>query len=240
MSISIETLAALTLGALLAAAPAVGGLAPGALAVAPADGEPRWLALKLEAELAARPDLYLVLRVEPPELEVRARGMTLERVPLRGLAFLVSRPAWGRPPQAPPALPAVWVIGQPPPGAVRRQIEPESLAPFDPEALARAIAEPVPEAALAAEPPASYRVVLRPETPSGDEQTWTLEVTAQPPDASSWTRPFRLLADGWRRLSGASPPPPRVLSLTLDPEAARALHHLMQEDTRLLLLASGS
>lgn len=196
-------------------------------------------ALALETVLASGPDLYLVLRVEPPELEIRARGMTLDRVPVGHVAFLASRSAWGRRPPGSLALPVVWVIAEAPAGVVRRQIEPRSLEPFDPDGLARALAVPEPDAARAAEPPASYRVVLRSADPAPDEEPWTLEVTSQPPSTSIWTRPFRLLADGWWRLWGGPPPPPRVLSLTLEPEAARALHHQIQQDTRLLVLAAG-
>lgn len=191
--------------------------------------------MELEAELATKPDLYLALQVEPPELEIRARGITLERVALRDVAFLVRQPAWTRAADPLPVLPLVWAVAEPPAG-VRREIEPEKLEPFEPEALAKRIAEPRPEAAPLPEAPSTYRVPVGPQPPDAVGEPWTLFVTSELPGTSPWSRPFRLLTDGWRRFRGEPPPPPRLLCLVMEPEAARALHHLMRKDTRLLLL----
>lgn len=198
------------------------------LAVAPiaayaADRDPLRAA---ERALAAERDLYLVVMAEPPALEIKARGLTLDRLPLSGVAVVVRRDA-GSPPPEPLALPVVWRVAEtaaaePP----RRLVAPAELKPAPAEeteeaAATTAEAEPLPE------PPADYRI--------GFDGGWELWVGPAPPRGGVIARFASAVAAGWRALRDAGPEPPGAVALAADAATARRIHHLFRAGTPVLV-----
>ena len=86
---------------------------------------------ELELELAQSPALYLRLDVDAGSLEVRVRGMELERFAV-GSVRVAARRAPGEPGLAPFELPAVWrVVGDPQVEEWREVVAPPTLKPYD-------------------------------------------------------------------------------------------------------------
>ncbi len=184
-----------------------------------------------ERELAGERGLYLVVVPEPPTLEIKARGLTLERLPLAGVAVLVRRPARGPRPE-PAALPAVWRVDERAEALRRRRlIAPPELKPPPEEgmesvtvAAAAGKEEPLPE------PPAEYRI--------GFEGGWELWIGPALPRAGWAARFASAVAAGWRALWNLGPePPPGAIALAADPATARRIHHLFRGGTAVLVAA---
>lgn len=208
-------------------------VAAGVTAAAPAANDPLRAA---ERELARTADLYLVIAAEPPAAEVKARGLTLERLPLEGVAVLLRHEPGGG--TAPAALPAVWRVSEE--GAVdapRKLIAPAELVPAPSEdggeaeedaaapaagAPAAAEDEPLPE------PPAEYRVGL--------DGGWELWIGAGLPSTGPLARFAAAVAGGWRALWGSGPEPlPGAIALAADRETAQRLHHLFRAGLPVLV-----
>jgi len=184
-----------------------------------------------ERALAAERGLYLLVVPEPPALEIKARGLTLDRLPLGGVAVLVRRQARGPRPE-PAALPAVWRVAEEAEAARRRRlIAPAELKPPPEEGMESVTAaaaageeEPLPE------PPAEYRI--------GFEGGWELWVGPALPRAGWAARFASAVAAGWRALWRlGSEPPPGAIALAADPATARRLHHLFRGGTPVLVAA---
>lgn len=179
-----------------------------------------------ELDLARRAAIYLRIDLEARVLEVKARGMVLERFPVNGLELRL----FERDDRVdPPALPAIWVVEVAPEAEHRRRLAPEELRPYqadDPEG--GDAPAPVPAAAEpeTAEPPASYRVDL--------EGNWELAVGQKLPGGLATTRAALAVSSAWARLRGRNFAAPHLLAITLDPAAARKLHHLFQPGLALL------
>lgn len=201
---------------------ALAGFAAG-MGVEPPPESEEWL--RLELELAQRGDLYLVVRPEVPVLEIRARGVVLDRVPLTGVVLLAWQPpddTCGESAESAP-LPRLWRVAGRAPSVSRRFIAPSQLRPWGTESAEQSEpSAPPPPAAVEEIPilePSHYTVDL--------EGGWELRVVQELPPRG-WLARFReTLADGWRRLRGGDRPPrPHLIMLALDAERARALHHL--------------
>lgn len=193
---------------------------------------------KDEGDLARRTDLYLVVDRAASTLEIKARGLVLEAVPLTAASFLGYQPARGEGALPAVALPAIWTVSEAPPAPHRTRIAPETLTEEGVESVAALAPAASGAPAMAAsgtptvttaapEPPDAYDVPL--------EGGWTLAVgaSADPPGRlARWEQAF---SDGWLTLRGRPPERPPRLALGLDPVAARGLHHLFRPGLRVLV-----
>jgi hypothetical protein len=214
-----------------AAAAAVLWLA-GAAAAAETGDAVRLRMAELEAALAKQPRLYLVLEPAAKRLSVRARGLTLQTVEIRELSALAFRPLFGGEEPPPLEAPAVWKVTQGPGDTDRETIAPTTLRPYSEEeemeepAAGPPGATPTPRPGEA-EKPSSYRVAL--------DNGWQLFVVDQPPSLG-WLARFRAaVRDGWQRLKGVEPAHPPLVTIVVDADAARGLHHLFRSGTEILV-----
>lgn len=180
-------------------------------------------ALALEVELARAEAVYLRLDPAQGRLEIKARGLVLDAVPLAGLALLGYRPARGAAPPAAVELPAVWTVTDDAAAAYRPVIAPAELRPFvrDEEPPASAVAEALPT------PPAAYRVAL--------EGGWAMDVGPRLP-AGGWPSRLRqAVADGWERWRKRPVDERRLLAVAVAAEDAQRLHHLFRPGLKILV-----
>lgn len=188
--------------------------------------------LELEAGLARTTQLYLVLDAPRRLVEIKARGIVLDQLPLRDLALLHYRSLWGGEAGAPPPLPAVWKVVEGPGDFSREIIAPEKLRPYVPEEEReeetgqRDSKQPEPVVPSA---PASYRVRL--------ESNWDLAIVDRSPHPGFFARYAQAVREGWARLRGHSQPRRPIIAVSLDPEDARRLHHVFRTDLPILLVA---
>lgn len=191
---------------------------------------------ELEAELARKPALYLVL--DPPRrvLEVKARGVVLDTVPLSGVEIVSQQPFFRLSAPATPALPAIWLVDEGPGDTDREVIAPASLRPYSSE---EEEAEPPPAPAGGGgpaatptpvpEPPSSYRSRLS----SG----WDLWITGSLPSSGLWDRYWAAVREGWARLRGEAVTHRPAITVAAASGDAQRLHHLMRKGTPLLIAA---
>lgn len=187
---------------------------------------------ELELALAQTKRLYLVLRPAVKALEIRSRGVTLDRVSLMAVDVLDYERSF-RPESDGPSVPFAWVVAEEPDGSHRKLIAPAELKPYEeysaeeeqgaavPMATAPAQAEPLPT------PPSEYHIDL--------DGGWQLHMLTREPSTSLWSRLKYALRDGWLRLRGEKPPTPHLLVLAGSPEQTQKLYHLFRAGTRLLL-----
>ncbi len=196
----------------------------------------RVAALEMEAGLAKKPTVYLVLDPQRRVLEVKSRGAVLDAVALTGIEIVSQQPVlrWDIPSH--PPIPAVWTIEAGAGDSDREVIEPTELKPApkmgdeedEPEPTASAApAAPTPTPTPAPQPPASYRNRLA--------NGWDLWITdALPPQ----TRMHTLIAavkDGWRRLHGLGEDRTPAITLAMADEDARRIHHLLRTGMPILV-----
>ena len=229
----------LALGAFAALLAALGFAAPVA-AEAESSGRnlpplARLRATEYEAALARTPKLYLVLDPVAKHLDIRARGMTLERVALSDLLLLEFEPLFSS--SGAPALsaPALWKVEQGPGDTDRETIAPVELRPYSEEEEMVEPAAAVPAGAAPAQKkpdevpiPTSYRVSI--------DNGWQLYVTADAPQSSLYRRFLASVRDGWSRLRGHEPQHPPLITFVVKPEDAARLHHLFRSGTEILVL----
>lgn len=195
-------------------------------------------AVELEAQLARKPSVYLLL--DPPRrvLEVKARGVVLTGIPLTGIEIVTQQRLLARDVPAGPALPAVWSIDQGPGDTDREVISPESLRPYDsdeeedePAATPTPAGTrgPAPTPTPVPEPPSSYRSRL-----SGG---WDLWITDRLPPAGLWERYWAAVREGWTRLRGGAVEHRPALTVAVSAADAQRLHHLMRKGTSILVAA---
>jgi len=228
---------------------------------------PRRSPLLRELTLAREKGLYLVLRPGEKILEIRARGMVLDTVPLLEAAVLSYRPWLGggaRPGAGAAALPPPsWTVSEDPEGQHRLLVAPPELRPLpkegeeeedDSEVPAPAsVSATVPGGAAGTlealpEPPDTYTLKLsidEGDDEGGDEgageggQPWRLLVTREVPRPGLLGRFGQAFAAGWTRLRGQAPETPNLLVLAVSPEEGRRLHHLFRLGT-VIVLAAGT
>lgn len=183
-----------------------------ALAV-PAAGATDGPRLRAELRLAAEPAIYLTLSPAAGELTVRARGVTLDRVPIAGAWLRHSTPWLG--PAAPPRLgePAVLTVRRAPVRAAEVAIGGGGTPAQDgPPAAALDEVEALLDGGL------------------------VLRAVAAEPRTGVWRRLASTLGAAWAGLSGRPPAALPALVLQVAPEDLPRLAHLLQRDRRILLL----
>lgn len=136
----------------------------GALSARAGDVPPepaRVAALEMEAELARKPGVYLVLDPQRRVLEIRSRGAVLDAVGLAGIEIVSQQPVLRRDIPAHPPIPAVWTVEQGAGDSDREVVEPTELRPA-PKMGEDDDAEPAPSATPAAPTPTPTPVPLPP------------------------------------------------------------------------------
>lgn len=190
---------------------------------------------ELELAAARQPQVYLVLSPEQRSLEIRARGVTLDRVPLAGIELTSQQPVVGRSLPASPSVPARWVVKQGPGDTDREVIAPAELRPMPKEeeeeetAPSPTPAGPTPSPTPIPEAPGSYRVQL--------ENGWDLWVVDRLPRQGFLHLLGAALRDGWGRWRGRGLDLPPAVTLLLAPDDARRVHHLFRTGTTILVIA---
>lgn len=204
----------------------------GAGAARAADGEAlRLRALELEAELARKPALYLVLDLGAKRLEVRVRGTVLTEVALRETHRLVFASLFGEAEAPPLRAPALWSVVEGPGDTDRETIAPTTLRPYSEEEEEETAPAPATTPAKPAgepEKPSSYRVQL--------DVGWQLFVVDEPPRLGALRRFAAAVHDGWLRMQGEEPAHPPLVTLVVAKEDARRLHHLFRSGMAILVV----
>jgi hypothetical protein len=196
-----------------------------ALAKLPKDATP----VEIEGALAQSTDLYLIIDPVERMLEVRARGIVLDRVPLTASAVLSASHVLSAP--APRALPSpsLWRVQRTPEDAVREIIAPNELREYIPEeerqeaAAGTTRAKPRQEA----RPPVAYRIALN--------DGWNLGVSPRLPPRGLWQRWLQAAQNGWDRLTGTPTAHPPTLALAMAAEDCQRLHHIFRQGLAILL-----
>ena len=85
--------------------------------------------LELEAGLASRPAIYLLLDPQRRVLEIKARGAVLDTVPLPGIEVMSQQSLLSRHPATNPPIPTVWTVKYGPGDTDREVVAPEKLVP---------------------------------------------------------------------------------------------------------------
>lgn len=208
-------------------------------------GEPpltfgRVASLELEAALAKKPSIYLKLDLARQVLEIKARGMVLDKVPVKACQGAARQAFYVKPHPMELRLPVLWEVVTGPGDTDREVIAPATLRPArrgdeeeeEPTPIPKGTPTPTPTPKP--ETPSRYRVEL-----AGNVVLW---VTDRLPAASLWDRFRQAVREGWAHVfRGEEPPqePPGVV-LLVDTEDARRLHHLFRQGMQLLVVAEGS
>lgn len=192
---------------------------------------------EIEAKVARKPDVYLLL--DPPRrvLEIKARGVTLDSIPLAGIEIASQQPLLGGDELPLPDLPAVWQVVEGPGDTDREVIAPTSLRPYsaEDEEDEEPPATPAPRATRAPtptpvpEPPTSYRSRL--------DRGWDIWITDRLPASGLFGRYRAAVRDGWARLFGKSVRYRPALTLAMSRGDAQRLHHLMRKGTEVVIAA---
>jgi hypothetical protein len=194
--------------------------------------------LELEAQVARKPNVYLVL--DPPRrvLEVKARGVVLDSLPLAGIEIVSQQPLFRVSAPEGPKLPALWTVDEGPGDTDREVISPPTLRPYsaedeeeEPEATPTPAGTrgPAPTATPVPEPPVHYRSRLS----SG----WDLLVTDTLPPAGLWNRYWAAVRDGLARMRGEAADHRPAIALAVDRADAQRLHHLMRAGMTVIVAA---
>jgi hypothetical protein len=189
---------------------------------------------ELELVAAKKAQVYLVLSPELRALDVRARGVTLDRIPLAGLELLSQQPVFGRSLPSSPSVPAMWLVKEGPGDTDREIIAPTELRPMpaedeeeeEPTPTPTPVG-PTPTPTPIPEPPVSYRVQL--------ENGWDLWITDRLPEQGALRLVGIAIRDGWNRWRGRGLDLPPAVTLVMAPEAARRIHHLFRTGTAILV-----
>ena len=189
-------------------------------------------ALQMEAGLAKKPDVYLLLDPERRVLEIKARGTVLDTVHLTGIEVVSQQPILGRRLPSHPPIPAIWTVEDSSFDASREVEAPTDLKPAPkkdqdddedatPDAGPTATPTPAPDA------PTSYRSRL--------DNGWDLWVTDQLPPQSRWQTFLAAVKDGWRRLRGRGQNHIPAITLAMADSDAQRVHHLLRTGMPILV-----
>jgi len=193
----------------------------------------RVAALDMEAGLARRPTVYLLLDPQRRVLEVKSRGAALDSVTLKGIEIVSQQPVLRSDALTHPPFPAVWTIEQGDGDSDREVIAPSELKPApkmgeEEEAEpAAAPGAPTPTPTPVALPPVSYRNRL--------SNGWDLWVTDALPPQSRVQTLLAAVRDGWRRLRGLGEDHVPAITLAMADEDARRVHHLLRTGMPILV-----
>lgn len=198
--------------------------------------------LELEASLARKPAIYLRLDLDARALQVKARGVVLDQIPVKAVEGALRQPFFKRVGPLVLPVPVVLEVTQGPGDTDREIVAPPSLRPAGSadEGEATPVPQtlgPTPTPTPRPETPSRYRVELA--KAGSDGPPVVLWVTGQLPARSLWERFRQAVAEGWavvvRREEVPKEPPGIVL--VLDPEDARRLHHLFRQGMSILVTA---
>lgn len=191
---------------------------------------------EVELVAARRESIYLVISPAQRALDVRARGVTLDRIPLAGIELISQQRLVGRSLPAAPSVPARWVIKQGPGDLDREVIAPEVLRPMpaeDEEEASEPASQsppgPTPSPTPTVEPPVSYRVQL--------DNGWDLWITDRLPRQGFFSIVGAALRDGWRRWRGRGVDVAPAVTLLMTGDDARRLHHLFRTGSTIIVTA---
>jgi hypothetical protein len=194
----------------------------------------RVAALELEAGLAKRPSVYLVLDPQRRVLEIKARGAVLDEVPLAGIEIMSQQPLLSRNPTTNPPIPAVWTVKQGPGDTDREVIAPEKLVPAskddqdeDVEPTPPPGATPTPTPTPVPLPSTSYRARLT--------NGWDLWITDRLPPQDRLGTFLAAVRDGWKRLRGLGQDHDPAITLAMSDDDARRIHHLVRAGLAILV-----
>jgi hypothetical protein len=194
----------------------------------------RVAALELEAGLASRPSVYLVLDPQRRVLEIRARGAILDTVALTGIEIMSQERLFTHHPTTNPPIPTVWTIKYGPGDTDREVVAPEKLVPApengndeDVEPTPAPGATPTPTPTPAPLPATSYRARLT--------NGWDLWITDHLPPQDRIGAFLAAVRDGWRRIRGLGQDHPPAVTLAMSDADARRIHHLMHAGLAILV-----
>jgi len=195
-------------------------------------------ALELEASLAKRPAIYLLLDPARRALEVRSRGVVLDTIHLRGIELVTQQPLLRRDVPSLPPLPAVWTVSNGPGDWDREVVQPTELRPEpkadedsgDTTADQGSPSAPTATPTPARETPTSYRAAL--------SIGWDLWVTESLPPQGRWGLLRAAVRDGLARAEGKARDLPPAITLAMSAEDARRIHHLMRSGMAILVAAA--
>ncbi len=185
--------------------------------------------LEIEAGLAKTPAIYIYLDPAKKLLEVRSRGMALDRVELQGVTTLHHHPLFGGADPQPLEIPGVWTVDQGPGDLSREVIAPEALRPYVPEDEREETEttsqdnKPVPDA------PSQYFVPLT--------NGWALAVLDRAPRSSFYHRFAQAVKNGWNDLFGEDSPHPPLVALSMSAADAQRMHHVFRSQLPVLVAA---
>ncbi|HVN76275.1 MAG TPA: hypothetical protein VMT19_08170 [Thermoanaerobaculaceae bacterium] len=192
--------------------------------------------LEMEAGLAKKPGVYLVLDPQRRILEVRSRGAVLDAVALKGVEVVSQQPVLRRDVPSHPPIPAVWTVEQGAGDSDREVLEPTELRPApkmgededEPEPTPSATpAPPTPTPTPTPLPPVSYRNRLT--------NGWDLWITDALPPQSNLLTFVAAVKDGWRRLRGLGEDHIPAITLAMGDDDARRIHHLLRTGMPILV-----
>ncbi len=194
-------------------------------------------ALEMEAALAKRPAVYLLLDPQRRVLEVKSRGTALDTVRLTGIEIISQQPVMRRTDVSHPPFPAVWTVEQGAGDSDREVVAPTELKPAptmgeeeaEDEAASTSAGEPTPTPTPAVQMPVSYRSRL--------DNGWDLWVTDSLPPQSRFQTFLAAIRDGWKRLRGLGEDHIPAITLAMADEDARRIHHLLRTGMPILVAA---
>ena len=185
-------------------------------------------AVELEAELAKKPALYLVLDPAAKKLEVRVRGTLLTAVPIQEISRLVFAGLLGSGEAPPLPAPALWTVVQGPGDTDRETIAPTTLRPYTEEEEEESASPAPAKPKTDVDKPVSYRVQL--------DVGWQLFLVNESPRLGAARRFAAAVRDGWLRMQGEEPAHPPLVALVVAAEDAQRLHHLFRSGMPILVL----
>ncbi len=195
---------------------------------------------EMEVQLARQPKIYMALDPERRVLEVKARGVVLDRVLLHGVELLSQQSLMRRSLPIAPAVPGKWTVKLGPgdtdreiiaPKELRLEPKDEELGGKESDQQGQAPVGPTPTPTPFPEAPPSYRVQLA--------NGWDIWVTTELPPQGRTHLFMSALADGWRRMHGSANDLAPAITLVMTDEDARRLHHLFRTGTEILVGPGG-
>lgn len=185
------------------------------------------LALELEAKLASKPDLYVLVDLTDKTFTIKSRGVALASIELSAADFLSHKHSGANVVDA-VGVPAIWLIAGRAPAGERRVILPRELRPYSEEDEGgSALPAPKPGERLH-KTPTEYRVRL--------ENGWWLEVAQSSPIPPPGFESFKhRVRQGWENLLGGRADEPNLFSLLLPADQAQRIHHLFRPGRAILV-----
>ncbi len=195
----------------------------------------RVAALEMEASLAKKPVVYLLLDPERRVLEVKSRGAVLDTVTLTGIEVISQQPLLRRDLPTHPPIPAIWTVEQGAGDSDREVVAPTELVPEPKEDE-----EDQPEPTPSATPPVPTPTPTPAPLPASSYRSrlsngWDLWVTDELPPQTRWQTFVAAVRDGWRRLRGLGENHIPAITLAMSDEDARRIHHLLRTGMPILV-----